>query len=429
MLNVNNINFKNRPNHNIPNGPIDSCQVCGSKDLELVLDLGHQPLCDTLLTKDDLNKPETFYPLRQVWCKRCTLSQIDYVVPGEVVYHQSYPYRTGVTRELASYQQALAATVTQDLKLPKDSLVVDVGCNDGTLLSGFRDQGMRVVGVEPTDIHRFAREIGIEAIHSPFNNEVAKQIVGAHGKAKLVTATNVFAHMAGLGDVMEALETLVADDGYFVLENHYLAAITDRLQFDTIYHEHLRSYSLLSLITLFNFYDFTVVEAHKVSRYGGNIRAYVAKGKNRTPGESVRKLLEEERAAGFMDSAYYARFREKSIQLKNNLLSMFMECDKKGFQIIGNSCPGRCATLLNWAGIGPDMMPYIGEQPTSLKLGKFLPGKHIPIVNNQRLIDEQPEYVLLLAWHYAEPIVEQLRARGLRSKLIVPMPEVKILNS
>ena len=414
--------------HNLAPGPVRFCQVCGAEDLELVIDLGHQPLCDTLLSEDELNSPEVMYPLRQVWCKQCTLSQIDYVVPGDLVYHLDYPYRTGVTRELAAYQDRMAADIISDLKIPADSLVVDVGCNDGTLLSSFKTRKMRGVGVEPTNIARFAIEDGIEAIQSPFNEEVAKRIVESHGPAKVVTATNVFAHMASLGDVMRGLEILVANDGFFVLENHYLSAIVERLQYDTIYHEHLRSYSLRSLIVLFDFYDFTVVEAMKVSRYGGNIRLYVAKGKNHQPRESVQDTLKEERRLGLHELAYYSRFRERSIALKNDLVAFIVDCNRKGHRVVGNSCPGRCSTLLNFAGIGPELMPYIGEQPSSLKLGKYLPGKHIPIVNNQRLIDEQPDYVVLLAWHYAEPIAEQLRSRGLRSKLVVPIPEVKVLD-
>ncbi len=414
--------------HNIAQGPVQKCQVCGAEDLELVIDLGHQPLCDSLLSKDQLNSPEATYPLRQVWCKQCTLNQIDYVVPGDLVYHLDYPYRTGVTKELAAYQEQMAIDVVSDLRIPPDSLVVDVGCNDGTLLSSFADQKMRVVGVEPTNIAQFARENGIEALQAPFDRDVATQIVESHGQAKIVTATNVFAHMASLGDVMNGLETLVAADGFFVLENHYLPAIMERLQYDTIYHEHLRSYSLRSLTTLFGFYDFTVVEAMKVSRYGGNIRMYVAKGKSAVPSPSVSRILEEEKSLGLQDPEYYRRFREKSIALKNELLGLVVDCNRRGFSVVGNSCPGRCSTLLNFAGIGPDLMPYIGEQPASLKLGKHLPGKHIPVVNNQRLIEEQPDYVVLLAWHYAEPIAQQLRSRGLRSKLIIPMPEVKVLD-
>jgi hypothetical protein len=362
-----------------------------------------------------------------MWCPKCTLSQLDYVVSGPVVYHAEYPYRSGVTRELAAYQAELARDVVASLKLSTDSLVVDIGSNDGTLLSGFRSLGMRVQGVEPTNIAKYALQAGIETIQEPFTPSSAQKIVESRGKAKLVTATNVFAHMQGLGDFVEGLETLVDSDGYFVLENHYLGAVMDRLQFDTIYHEHLRTYSLRSLVTLFDYYDFRVVDAMKVSRYGGNIRVVVAKGKSANPSSRVTEILAEEDAT-MRDPGYYQRFRDRSIELKNQFVELAIQCAKSGSLLIGNSCPGRCSTLLNFAGVGSDLMPYIAEQPASLKLGKYLPGKHIPIVNNQRLIDEQPEHVMLLAWHYARPIAEQLRERGLKSKLYVPMPELALME-
>lgn len=415
-----------RPCHNVPTGHIEACQVCGSRRLELVLDLGHQPLCDTLLSPEDLNKPEIYYPLRQLWCQDCTLSQIDFAVPGNVVYHETYPYRTGVTRELAQYQDELAASLLAQLPIAPDSLVVDVGCNDGTLLSSFRSRGMRTVGVEPTGIARYAREAGIDTIQAPFDQHVARQIVQSHGAAKLVTATNVFAHMAGLGDVLDGLEVLVDPDGFFVLENHYLGAIIERLQFDTIYHEHLRTYSLRSLVTLFDYYDFKVVDAQKVSRYGGNIRVVVAKGKQAQASDRVAQILSEEDRV-LTRPETYRHFREQSLRLRDQLRRMAIDAYERGVPLVGNSCPGRSSTLLNFCDIGRDLMPYIAEQPASLKLGKFLPGKHIPIVNNQRLIDEQPEAVVLLAWHYAQPIAEQLRARGLKSQLIVPLPEIHTL--
>lgn len=416
-----------RPEHNIPSGPIEACQICGNRQLQLVLDLGHQPLCDTLLTAEELASPELTFPLQQLWCPECSLSQLSYCVPGDIVYHKEYPYRTGVTRELAAYQTELAGSLVEDLQLASDALVVDIGCNDGTLLQAFRTRGVQVAGVEPTRIARFAREAGIEVVESPFDPDVAQQVVDSRGRAQLVTATNVFAHMASLGDFLRGLEILVADDGHFVLENHYLGAVMERMQFDTIYHEHLRTYSLTALVRLFDYYDFTVVDALKVSRYGGNIRVTVARSKQAQVSPRVQQLLDEEQS-WVWDAEYYASFRRRSIQLKNQLVELALTCAAQGTPLVGNSCPGRASTLLNFAGIGPDLMPYIAEQSTSLKLGMYLPGRHIPVVDSKRLIDEQPAHVLLLAWHYAQPIAEQLRARGLRSKLYSPLPEVAELS-
>ena len=415
-------------NHDIPAGHVTGCQICGSDDLELVMDLGHQPPCDALLTDEQLNAPETSYPLRFMRCRECSLGQIDYVVPGDVVFPREYPYRSGITRELAEYQVAISEDLIERYDLAPGSLVVDIGSNDGTLLSGFRDRGMRVLGVEPTDIAAIARSDGIDTVQSFFTEELADDIARQHGKAPLVTSTNTFAHMAGLGTVVRGVESLLTDDGVFVTENHNLLDIVSTGQFDTIYHEHLRSYSLKSLIRLYDYYDFTVVHAQRVSRYAGNLRVHAMKGKGRRPTPAVAALLAEEEEAGLYDSALFDSFREKGQRAAADLLTMAMEARRDGKSFVGNSCPGRCSTLLNYAGITRDLMPYLAEQPTSLKLGLHLPGKHIPVVDNQILIEQQPDYVVLLAWHYAEPITKQLRARGLRSRFVMPLPEVRVID-
>ena len=417
-----------RPDHDISPGPVQHCQICGYGALQTVIDLGHQPLCDSLPNAAELSEPETSYPLQQLWCPKCTLSQLSYVVTGETVYHLNYPYRSGVTEELAAYQDDFAEAAIGRLALKPGDLVVDIGSNDGTLLSGFKRRGMRVVGVEPTNIAEIAVANGIETVQAFFDVEVAITLRASHGRPKLITATNVFAHMASLGSFIRGIEQLLASDGVFVLENHYLADVIRGNQFDTIYHEHLRTYSLRSLVTLFDFYDFTLVDASRASRYGGNIRAYVAKGRDRPIKPSVRTILEEEEAYGLGDPNLYRSFRERAEHAKLELLALAVNCRVKGLGFVGNSCPGRCSTLLNYCGIDRMLMPYICEQPTSLKLGLHLPGMHIPIVNNQRLIDDQPDFVVLLAWHYAQPIAEQLRQRGLRSKLVVPLPELRILD-
>ena len=413
--------------HNVAFGPITRCQICASEDLELVLDLGHQPLCDTLLNSHGLNEREDTYPLRQVWCRECTLNQIDYAVDGRLVYHPSYPYRSGITKELEVYQRAFSAEVIESLGVAKNALVVDIGSNDGTLLSGFKQNGMRVIGVEPTDIGDIAAKNGIPTLKSFFDVKAARAITAEHGHAQVVTATNVFAHMASLGDVIEGIEHLLTPDGFFVLENHYLKQVLATGQFDTVYHEHLRTYSLTSLIKLFSYYDFSVIAAREVDRYGGNIRVVVQKGRGRKAEASVETIVAAEQKAGLSQPETYAHFRALAERAKLDLLDICLNAKRRGERLVGNSCPGRASTLLNYVGIGPDLMPYIAEQPTSLKLGQYLPGKHIPVVDNQILIDEQPDYVVLLAWHYAEPIAAQLRARGLKSKLIIPLPTMRIV--
>ncbi|MBI1245729.1 MAG: methyltransferase domain-containing protein [Alphaproteobacteria bacterium] len=416
------------PDHDFAPGHLDRCQVCGSKDLKLVVDLGHQPLCDSLLTTERLNHPEPTFPLRFLVCRSCTAGQIDHVVDGSTVYHPAYPYRSGITRELASHLENLSRDLGKLASLKAGDLVVDIGSNDGTLLKGFKAMGMRVLGVEPTNISEIARADGVDTEKAFFGEDLAKRIAAERGRARLVTATNMFAHMAGLGSTIRGVRAMLADDGLFVLENHYLLDIMKTLQYDSIYHEHLRSYSIRSLIVLFGFYGMSVVDAHRVSSYGGSIRVVVSPKKDLPISAQGSALLAEEADAGLAGDDVWERFAARVAKARVDLLDLAFDCLKKGIPFVGNSCPGRCATLINSTGIDRSMMPYIAEQPTSLKLGLHLPGKHIPVVNNEILARTQPEYVLLLAWHYAAPIAKYLRERGVRSKLVVPLPEVHVLD-
>ena len=200
-------------------------------------------------------------------------------------------------------------------------------------------------------------------------------------------------------------------------------------KFDTIYHEHLRTYSLKSLIKLFSYYDFTVTDVERGTRYGGNIRVHVTKGKNKNVSKNVESLLKLEEESGLYELDTYRKFAARVKTAKKDFMNFLFDVKKEGKTIVGNSCPGRCVTLLNYYGVDSDLLPYIAEQSTSLKLDMYLPGKQIPIVNNEILIQEQPDYVVLLAWHYATPIMNQLKERGLKSNFVIPLPDLKILEN
>jgi len=414
--------------HDLPIGHLESCQICGASDLQLIVDLGHQPPCDSLLTTAQLREEERSYPLRFLRCRTCGLAQIDYVVAPEVLFHAEYPYRSGITPTLARNLQDTAKRIASSYALPEGDLAVDIGSNDGTLLKGFKACGLRVLGVEATNIANIAVADGIDTIQSFFGLDVAGQIVAKHGRAAAITATNMFAHVANLGDMLRGIDHLLRDDGVFVTESHYLLDLLGTLQYDSIYHEHLKFYSIGSLIKLFSYYDFSVVDAERIPNYGGSIRVYARKSRNGARSERLSKLIEAEKAAGLDTDRAFLEFAAKVQKSKLDLLRLLVDLRGCGIAVPGIGCPGRASTLLNYCNIDVDLMPYIAEQSTSLKLGLFLPGKHIPIVDEQKMFDEQPEYALMLSWHYAGPIVQALRARGLKSKLIVPLPDISIVD-
>lgn len=423
------MNLSYPKHHSIETGQIIKCQICNSSKLHQILDLGHQPLCDSLLTEKMLNEPEKNYPLRMIWCEDCTGVQIDYCVDGSEVYYPDYPYKSGVTKELVEYQVNIGKSFIAKYDLKPGDLVVDIGSNDGTLLSGFKGTGIKTVGVEPTNIAKIANANGIETVQAFFNIETSEKVKKKYGEASVVVTTNTFAHMQGLGEFIIGAHNLLKNDGVFVSETHYLLNVIEGGQFDTIYHEHLRTYSLHSLVALFEQYDFTITDVERGERYGGNIRVHVTKGKGRKVSDSVSKLLQLENESGLGKLETYIKFAERVKKARLEFMDFIIQTKKEGKTIVGNSCPGRSSTLLNYYGVDREFLPYLAEQPASLKLGMYLPGKHLPVVNNQRLIDEQPDFVVLLAWHYAKPIMQQLKARGLKSDFIIPLPEFQIIKN
>lgn len=415
--------------HFIKTGHISRCQICNSNKLHTVLDLGHQPLCDSLLTEKTLNEPEKAYPLRMLWCQNCTGVGIDYCVAGEEVYHPDYPYRSGITKELAEYQRNISQSLIEKYNLNSKDLVIDVGSNDGTLLSGFKEKGINVLGVEPTNIAKIAQKNGINTVQTFFDIKTSKKIKKRYGEATLVITTNTFAHMQTIGEFISSAYNLLKNDGVFINETHYLLDVINGGQFDTIYHEHLRTYSLKAYVKLFEHYDFTITDVERGDRYGGNIRVYATKGKNKKVSPTVNKLLKLEKDFGLDKLGTFITFANRVKKARFEFMDFLFKTKKQGKTIVGNSCPARSSTLLNYYGVDKELLPYLAEQPTSLKLNMYLPGKHIPIVNNQRLFDEQPNFVAILAWHYAKPIMEQLKARGLKSDFIIPLPDFRIVKN
>lgn len=412
--------------HDVKVGKLDYCQVTGSRNLFEAIDLGLQPPCGTLLTKDTLNNPETYYPLRLMVCPESGLGQIDHVLGNEICFPIDYSYRPSISIPLVEHLKRLADRVVSDNKLKPNSLVVDVGSNDGTLLSFFKERGMKVLGVEPTNMAKIANEDGIETIQEFFTEKVAKDIVKKHGRAKIITMTNVFAHMADLGEVMKGIVTLLDRDGSVVSESQYLLDVFERNQFDEIYHDHIRIYSLKSLTKLFTFYGMEVFNAKRVQTREGSIEVHAGwKGKHPINAR-VKKLLEAEESANLFSPSGWTKFRERIANQKDRFLELVSEIKKKGLTLVADSCPTRGVVLLNYYGLSKDLLPYVSQLPGTEKVGKYIPGTRNPIISNEIILKEQPDYILILAWHYDDYIIKNWKALGVKSKFVIPLPEFKI---
>ena len=288
---------------------------------------------------------------------------------------------------------------------------------------------MTALGVEATNIAQIAIADGVETIQAFFGEPLANRIVASHGQAAAITATNVFAHVQNLGDLMRGVSRLLKPGGVFVAESHYILDLLATRQYDSIYHEHLRYYGLKPLIHLHAQYGLTVVDAERIPNYGGSIRVYAVNTPDAPSSARLAELLAAEDEAHLYDAAAYRELPATVRRVRLDLQGLLVDLASKGRPAPGIGCPGRSSTLLNYCNVDPELMPYIAEQSTSLKLGLFLPGKHIPIVDEKRLFDEQPEYAVMLSWHYAEPIIRSLRQRGLKSKIVLPLPDLRIVES
>lgn len=402
-----------------------ACQVCSHSPLVTVFALGHQAPVHAHVTKENLHESEVRYPLNLCRCTNCGLLQLDYIVPPEVLFYKEYPYFTGMTTMLVQNFRTLRDIVMERYGVGPEHLAVDIGSNDGSLLQGFKEKGVRVLGVEPTNVALVAQEKGIPTLQEFFTEKTAADILEKYGKAKVVTATNMFAHINNPFELARGIGAFLADDGVFISESQYLGDMVEKTALDTIYHEHLRYYSLKPIQTLLSIVGLTVVDAERIEAAGGSIRVYAMKGKH-AMSERAQELLRTEEKNGLHDGSAFTDLANRVLTAKQRLLGLLLEAKKQG-RIVGIGAPGRSNTLLQFMNIDTSFIDYAVEKAGSPKIGLFTPGTHIPIVDEQILYTDQPEYGLLLSWHIADELVKKLRERGYRGKFIVPLPEPRII--
>lgn len=402
---------------------VDRCQACDAQPLESLLFLGYLPPVNLMPPIGEPPHEQPSYPAQLLRCPRCELVQLGVVVDPHILFPPTYPYTSGTTKILRDNFAALARECRALLPLSAHDLVVDIGSNDGTLLGNFADQ-QRVLGIEPTDAGQLAVERGIPTLASFFNREVAAAVRTEHGEAAIVTAANVFAHMENIHEIIEGISMLLGDRGVFISESHYLLSLIETLQYDTIYHEHLRYYSLTSLHHLLAPHGFELLHAQRIPTHGGSIRVYAARPGRFPIRPSVGQLLAEERRG--LSAERLQAFKERVVLSKLRLHALLLELKQRGARIFGISAPSRASTLINYVGLDDGILECVVEVPGSRKIGKYIPGTIIPVVEESRLFDEQPPFALLLAWHIADELMATLRRKGYRGQFIVPLPEPRI---
>ena len=404
---------------------IDRCQISKKKDLKRILSLGYLPPVNDYQPINSRKKEEVFFPAELMYSKSSGLAQLGTIVNKEIIFPKEYPYTSSTTKILRDNFKELYEESSKLLRLEKKDLIIDIGSNDGNLLSNFKNKH-RVLGITPELIGKLAIKKGIDTLINYFDNSTAKQILKKYGKAKLITATNVFAHIDNVDNVMKNILKILDKKGVFISESHYLVSLIKTVQYDTIYHEHMRYYSLTSLNYLFKKYNLKIFYAKKIPTHGGSIRVYVSRENVYKTHSSVKKILKLEDK--FLTQKTFDKFKNDVVTSKVKLYSLLQKLRGQNKTIFGVGAPSRAATLVNYVGLNEDIVQNILEINGSYKIGKYMPGTNIPIVNEKIVKKQKPNYLLLLSWHISKTLIKTFKKNGYKGKFIIPLPIPKVIS-
>jgi len=403
---------------------VQHCRLCHCDDLWPFLDLGFTPPADDFLKEARLREPEIHYPLQVVRCNECNFIQLDYVVAPDILYQNDYPYESSTTQTGRDHFNDFAASAAKRFSLDSSSLVVDIGSNVGVLLGGFKRLGMQVLGVEPAkNIAEIAIQSGIPTLAEFFSEQAVEKIVGDHQKAQVVTTSNVFAHVDDLDTFVGNVLNLLDDDGVFIIEAPYLLHLLDNLEYDTIYHEHLSYISIEPLVRFFGKYGMEIFDISQVEIHGGSIRIFVGREGRHEATSRVQEHVRFEKESGALSDENLTKFSRRVQKHRNDLVWLLKSLKRDGKRIAAISAPAKGMTLLNYCKIGKETLEFVTEK-SSLKIGRYTPGSHLSVFDDSKLLEENIDYALLLAWNFKDEIIKnssEFRNNG--GKFIIPIPE------
>lgn len=404
-----------------------NCRMCGSPDLAQFLDLGMQPLANSLVKKENLNKPEDRYPLRVLFCRNCNLAQLGEVVNPEIMF-RDYIYFSAEMPKVSAHWRSYAEDIVRRFIKGSTDSIVELGSNDGVLLRAFKDLGYGALGIDPAlNIARIANEQGLETWPEFFSERLAGGILAKRGPAKVIIGNNVVAHIDDHGDLMRGVRTLLAQNGVFVFEAPYLVDMFENLTFDTIYHEHLSYFAVRPIMRWLAGYGMEVFDVKQFTVQGNSVRVFASRPGAYLRSQSVNELINKESELGLDKFESYEKLADQVLNLKNKIRNIVLEFKGRGKSIAAYGAPAKGNTLLNYFGFGRDVIEYATEELPS-KIGLYTPGAHIPIIDVKEARKNPPDYFLMLAWNYRDAILEKEREfRNNVGKFIIPIGKAEII--
>lgn len=410
--------------------PEPACRFCGAPLERTFVDLGMSPLCESYLTPGQAERMEPFYPLHVRVCDACFLVQLPVYVEPEGIFTE-YAYFSSYSDSWVAHARRYAEEMIERLRLGPNSLVIELGSNDGYLLQHFVEQGVPVLGIEPAaNVAQAATARGVPTLVSFFGRQVADDLAAEGRLADLIVANNVLAQVPDLHDFVDGMTALLADDGIATVEFPHLARLIEGNQFDTIYHEHFSYFSFLTARRVFQAAGLTIFDVEELPTHGGSLRVHASRADRggRTPSPASTALARREQEQGYAASEGYESFRPQVEETKRKLLDFLIEAKRDGKRLAAYGAPGKGNTLLNYCGIRTDFIEYTVDR-NPYKQGLLLPGTHIPIFGPEKLAETKPDYIMILPWNLRHEIVSQLAyVREWGAQFVVPIPEVEVIG-
>ncbi len=410
--------------------PMTVCRACTSDNLYTFLPLGDHPPANAFLTEAQLTRPEAVFPLDCQVCLDCAVIEVADQLPAD--FFQDYVYVPSASDTMLAHFSAFAGQIRDRFARAPGELVVDIGCNDGLLLAACKAGGLDTLGVEPAaNIAALARAKGLEVENLYFTADTARELRARHGPAAVITTSNTFNHIDDLHGFMRGVDTLLAPDGRFIVEVPQALALVEQNEFDTVYHEHLSTFSVTSLAALYRFFGMRIVDVQVLPIHGGSMRVVAQRRAATADGAEVpvvQAWLDRERERGLFERRTYDDLAARVHGIRDELVTTLRGLKARGKRLAGYGAPAKGNTLLNYYGIGPDLLDFLADRNT-LKHGKYSPGMHIPVVPAERVLEDAPDYLLILAWNFGDEIMQQQEEYRLRGgQFILPIPEPRVVS-